>query len=38
LEGTLKITWFQAPCHQQGHLPLSVTACLPKLAQPQVVQ
>ena len=21
LEGTLKIIWFQPPCHQQGHLP-----------------
>ena len=21
LEGTLKITWFQPPCHEQGHLP-----------------
>jgi len=22
LEGTLKIIWFQPPCHEQGHLPL----------------
>jgi len=22
LEGTLKIIWFQSPCHGQGHLPL----------------
>jgi len=22
LEGTLKIIWFQLPCHGQGHLPL----------------
>jgi len=21
LEGTLKIIWFQIPCHEQGHLP-----------------
>ena len=21
LAGTLKIFWFQPPCHQQGHLP-----------------
>jgi len=21
LEGTLKIIWFQLPCHEQGHLP-----------------
>jgi len=21
LEETLKIIWFQPPCHQQGHLP-----------------
>jgi len=21
LEGTLKIIWFQPPCHEQGHLP-----------------
>ena len=21
LEGTLKLIWFQPPCHQQGHLP-----------------
>jgi len=21
LEGTLKIVWFQPPCHEQGHLP-----------------
>jgi len=21
LEGTLKIIWFQSPCHEQGHLP-----------------
>jgi len=21
LEGTLKIIWFQPPCHGQGHLP-----------------
>ena len=22
LEVTLKVTWFQRPCHEQGHLPL----------------
>jgi len=22
LEGTLKISWFQPACHEQGHLPL----------------
>jgi len=22
LEGTLKIVWFQPPCHEQGHLAL----------------
>jgi len=22
LEGTLKIIWFQPPCHEQGYLPL----------------
>ena len=21
LEGTLKLSWFQPPCHEQGHLP-----------------
>jgi len=26
LEGTLKITWFQPPCHEQGHLPLDKVA------------
>jgi len=26
LEGTLKIIWFQPPCHKQGHLPLDQVA------------
>jgi len=26
LEGTLKIIWFQHPCHGQGHLPLDQAA------------
>jgi len=26
LEGTLKIIWFQPPCHEQGHLPLDRAA------------
>jgi len=26
LEGTLKIIWFQPPCHEQGHLPLDQVA------------
>ena len=26
LEGTLKITWFQPPCHEQVHLPLDQVA------------
>jgi len=26
LEGTLNITWFQPPCHEQGHLPLDQVA------------
>jgi len=26
LEGTLKIIWFQPPCHKQGHLPLDEVA------------
>jgi len=26
LEGTLKINWFQPPCHDQGHLPLDQAA------------
>jgi len=25
-EGTLKIIWFQPPCHEQGHLPLDQVA------------
>ncbi|KAK4822675.1 hypothetical protein QYF61_019042 [Mycteria americana] len=29
LEGTLKIIWFQAPCHGQGHLPLDQVAQSP---------
>jgi len=26
LEGILEITWFQAPCHEQGHRPLELKA------------
>jgi len=26
LERTLKIIWFQPPCHEQGHLPLDQVA------------
>jgi len=26
LEGTLKIIWFQTPCHEQGHIPLDQVA------------
>jgi len=26
LEGTLKIIWFQPPCHEQGRLPLDQVA------------
>jgi len=26
LAGTLKIIWFQPPCHEQGHLPLDQVA------------
>ena len=26
LEGSLKIIWFQPPCHGQGHLPLDQVA------------
>jgi len=26
LEGTLKIIWFQSPCHEQGQLPLDQVA------------
>ena len=29
LEGTLKITWIQPPCHEQGHLPLDQVAQSP---------
>jgi len=29
LEGTLKIIWFQPPCHEQGHLP-PASKTLPK--------
>jgi len=29
LEGTLKIIWFQPPCHEQGHLPLDQVAQSP---------
>ena len=29
LEGTLKIIWFQPPCHGQGHLPLDQVAQSP---------
>ena len=29
LEGTLKIIWFQLPCHEQGHLPLDQVAQSP---------
>jgi len=26
LDGTLKIIWFQSPCHEQGHPPLDQVA------------
>jgi len=29
LEVTLKISWFQPPCHEQGHLPLDQVAQSP---------
>jgi len=29
LEGTLKIIWFQTPCHEQGHLPPAQSAQSP---------
>jgi len=28
LEGTLKSTWFQPPCHEQGHLPAQAQSLL----------
>ena len=31
LEGTLKIIWFQPPCHEQGHLPSGHEWLLPCL-------
>ena len=34
LEGTLKIIWFQPPCHEQGHLPPGCSELHPTWPEP----